>query len=173
MQDFKISRPPDSMDLYFCLPLLAVLLQPTLCLYNCSSEYERTPGRLISLLNLDGINIFKSLLFNHAFLFSLSRNIKAETLTILCLFCLTLKENSDMTVDCGTTMITLEINLCTAQWAGFNTTDLALNGNHNITDCLGSVDSSVDPPVIRYQLPVNHSEDNPCRQSLQVRWSLV
>lgn len=32
------------MTLYICLPLLAVLLQPALCLYNCSSEYERTPG---------------------------------------------------------------------------------------------------------------------------------
>lgn len=72
-------------------------------------------------------------------------------------------------VDCGTTVITLEINMCTAQWAGFNISDLALNGNHNTTACLGSIDTSVDPPVIRYQLPVNHSQDNPCRQSLQVR----
>ncbi|XP_042341961.1 zona pellucida-like domain-containing protein 1 [Plectropomus leopardus] len=108
------------MSLYLCLPLLVVLLQPALCLYNCSSEYERTP------------------------------------------------DNSDMTVDCGASMITLEINLCTAQWAGFNTTDLALNGNHNTTECQGSVITSVDPPIIRYKLPVNHSSDNPCRQSLQI-----
>uniref|UniRef100_A0A3Q3G156 Si:dkey-103g5.3 n=1 Tax=Labrus bergylta TaxID=56723 RepID=A0A3Q3G156_9LABR len=107
------------MTLPLCLPLLVVLLQPALCLYNCSSVYERTP-------------------------------------------------NSDLTVDCGTNVITLEINLCTAQWAGFNTTDLALNGNHNTSDCLGSVDTSVYPPIIRYQLPVNHSQDNPCRQSLQI-----
>uniref|UniRef100_A0A3B4VI06 Si:dkey-103g5.3 n=1 Tax=Seriola dumerili TaxID=41447 RepID=A0A3B4VI06_SERDU len=73
-----------------------------------------------------------------------------------------------MTVDCGTSMITLEINLCTAQWAGFNTTDLALNGKHNNSECRGSVDTSVDPPIIRYQLPVNHSLDNPCRHSLQI-----
>ncbi|XP_049433472.1 zona pellucida-like domain-containing protein 1 [Epinephelus fuscoguttatus] len=108
------------MMLHLCLPLLVVLLQPALCLYNCSSEYERTP------------------------------------------------DSSDMTIDCGTTMITLEINLCTAQWAGFNTTDLALNGEHNNTDCQGSADTSVDPPIIRYKLPVNHSLDNPCRQSLQI-----
>ncbi|XP_034557539.1 zona pellucida-like domain-containing protein 1 [Notolabrus celidotus] len=108
------------MTLLCCLPLLVVLLQPALCLYNCSSVHERTP------------------------------------------------DNSDLTVDCGTSVITLEINLCTAQWAGFNTTDLALNGNHNTSDCLGSVDTSVDPPMIRYQLPVNHSQDNPCRQSLQI-----
>ncbi|TMS07881.1 Zona pellucida-like domain-containing protein 1 [Larimichthys crocea] len=65
-------------------------------------------------------------------------------------------------------MITLEVNLCTAQWSGFNTSDLALNGNHNTTDCLGSIDTSVNPPVIRYELPVNHSLNNPCRQSLQI-----
>uniref|UniRef100_H2UJM1 Si:dkey-103g5.3 n=1 Tax=Takifugu rubripes TaxID=31033 RepID=H2UJM1_TAKRU len=78
-------------------------------------------------------------------------------------------DNSDLTVDCGTTVITLEVNLCSAKWAGFNASDLALNSNHNISECLGSVDISVDPPVVRYQLPVNHSQDNSCRQSLQVR----
>ncbi|XP_069547516.1 zona pellucida-like domain-containing protein 1 [Brachyistius frenatus] len=108
------------MSLYLCLPLLAALLQPALCVYSCSSLYERNP------------------------------------------------DNSDLMVDCGTSMITLEINLCTAQWSGFNTTDLALNGNHNNTECQGSVDTSVDPPIIRYQLPINHSQDNPCRQSLQI-----
>ncbi|XP_075955976.1 zona pellucida-like domain-containing protein 1 [Anarhichas minor] len=108
------------MTLYLCLPLLVVLLQPALCLYNCSSEYERTP------------------------------------------------DNSDLSVVCGARTISLEINLCTAQWAGFNTTNLALNGKHNATECQGSIDTSVDPPIIRYQLPVNHSQVNPCRQSLQI-----
>ncbi|XP_031152877.1 zona pellucida-like domain-containing protein 1 [Sander lucioperca] len=108
------------MTLHLCLPLLVVLVQSALSLYNCSSQYNRTP------------------------------------------------ENSDMTVDCGASMITLKINLCTAQWAGFITTDLALNGNHNNTVCQGSSDTSVDPPIIRYQLPVNQSQDNPCRQSLQI-----
>ncbi|TKS81035.1 Zona pellucida-like domain-containing protein 1 [Collichthys lucidus] len=107
------------MTLYLCLPLLAMLLKPV-CLYTCSSEYERTP------------------------------------------------DNSDLSVDCGTSMIILEVNLCTAQWSGFNISDLALNGNHNTTDCLGYIDSNVNPPVIRYELPVNHSMNNPCRQSLQI-----
>lgn len=89
------------------------------------------------------------------------------------LVCLFFSDNLDLSVDCGTSIITLEVNLCTAQWAGFNSTDLALNGNHNNTDCQGSIDTSVDPPVIRYQLPVNHSQDNPCRHSLQVRKCLV
>ncbi|XP_041849913.1 zona pellucida-like domain-containing protein 1 [Melanotaenia boesemani] len=108
------------MTLILCLPLLALLLQPSLCLYNCSSQYERIPV------------------------------------------------NSDLIVSCGTSIITLAINLCTAQWAGFNPADLALNGNHNNSLCQGSVDVSVDPPVIRYQLQVNDSQNNPCRQSLQI-----
>ncbi|XP_045930218.1 zona pellucida-like domain-containing protein 1 isoform X2 [Micropterus dolomieu] len=108
------------MTLYLCLPLLVVFLQPALCLFNCSSTYDRTP------------------------------------------------ENSDLTVNCGPNTITLQINLCTAQWAGFNSTDLALNGNHNTSECQGLVDTSVDPPIIRYQLPVNSSQNNPCRQSLQI-----
>ncbi|XP_077467722.1 uncharacterized protein LOC144083614 [Stigmatopora argus] len=103
-----------------CLSLLAILMQPTLCLYNCSSEYERSP------------------------------------------------DSSDLTVDCGTTLITLEVNLCTAQWAGFNSSTMALNGKHNITACQGSIDSTTDPPIIRYQFPVNGSDQNPCRQSLQI-----
>lgn len=99
--------------------------------------------------------------------------LKHDSLLYLACLCPSLIDNSDLTVDCGTATITLEINMCTAQWAGFNTTNLALNSNHNTTECLGSADTSVDPPVIRYQLPVNHSQDNPCRQSLQVRRCLV
>uniref|UniRef100_A0A667XUX4 Si:dkey-103g5.3 n=1 Tax=Myripristis murdjan TaxID=586833 RepID=A0A667XUX4_9TELE len=82
-------------------------------------------------------------------------------------------DNTDLIVECGTSVITLEVNLCTAQWAGFDPTGLALNGEHNKTECQGSIDTSVDPPIIRYQLPVNHSQENPCRQSLQVRWCPV
>ncbi|CAL8335322.1 unnamed protein product [Boreogadus saida] len=77
-------------------------------------------------------------------------------------------DNSDLMVDCGTSMITLEVNLCSAQWAGFNATGLALNGEHSIPDCQGTIHTDVVPPVIRYQLPVNHTQANLCRQSLQI-----
>ncbi|XP_028321150.1 zona pellucida-like domain-containing protein 1 [Gouania willdenowi] len=110
----------NSMAVVLCLPLLAVLLQPALGLYNCSSEYNRTP------------------------------------------------ENLDLSVDCGTSTITLEVNLCTAQWAGFNYSELALNGKHNNSQCQGFVDTSENPPIIRFQLPVNNSQGNPCRHSLQI-----
>ncbi|XP_041947304.1 zona pellucida-like domain-containing protein 1 isoform X1 [Alosa sapidissima] len=76
--------------------------------------------------------------------------------------------NSDLTVDCGTNTITLEVNLCTVQWAGFNDTTLAMNGQHNNSLCLGIQDSTVDPPVVRFHLPVNDSQENPCRTSWQI-----
>lgn len=61
-------RLPDSMTLYLCLPLLAVLLKPAVCLYTCSSEYNRTPGGLTRswitfnpLLNIMDFFLFLSL----------------------------------------------------------------------------------------------------------------
>ncbi|KAJ8388315.1 hypothetical protein AAFF_G00134690 [Aldrovandia affinis] len=77
-------------------------------------------------------------------------------------------DKNDLTVDCGTRLINLEVNLCTAQWAGFQPSDLSMNSQHNNSLCKGTVDTSVDPPVIRYQLPVNDSQENPCRQSMQI-----
>lgn len=77
-------------------------------------------------------------------------------------------DNDDMNVVCGVSVIQLEVNLCTAQWAGFDPTGLALNGMHNNSQCKGTIDTSVDPPVIRYQLAVNDTQGNLCRQSLQV-----
>ncbi|XP_016300762.1 zona pellucida-like domain-containing protein 1 [Sinocyclocheilus anshuiensis] len=77
-------------------------------------------------------------------------------------------DNNDLVVDCGTNMITLEVNLCTAEWAGFDPNGLALNGERNNAQCKGTIDTTVNPPVIRYHLPVNHSQENPCRQSLQI-----
>ncbi|KAK7882562.1 hypothetical protein WMY93_028736 [Mugilogobius chulae] len=34
--------------------------------------------------------------------------------------------------------------------------------------CLGVADTHVSPPVIRFHLPINHSDFNSCRQSLQI-----
>ncbi|XP_067306947.1 zona pellucida-like domain-containing protein 1 isoform X2 [Pseudorasbora parva] len=77
-------------------------------------------------------------------------------------------DNNDLVVHCGTSMISLEVNLCSAEWAGFDLNGLALNGERNNAQCLGTIDTTVNPPVIRYQLAVNHSQENPCRQSLQI-----
>uniref|UniRef100_A0AAR2IRK8 ZP domain-containing protein n=1 Tax=Pygocentrus nattereri TaxID=42514 RepID=A0AAR2IRK8_PYGNA len=95
-----------------------------------------------------------------------------NTIRLLILFMFT-SANDDLTVDCGVSVITLNVNLCTAQWAGFDPANLALNGEHNNSLCQGTIDISSEPPVIRFQLPVNDSQANPCRQSLQVRASWV
>uniref|UniRef100_A0A669BML2 Si:dkey-103g5.3 n=1 Tax=Oreochromis niloticus TaxID=8128 RepID=A0A669BML2_ORENI len=68
---------------------------------------------------------------------------------------LSLTDNSDLMVQCGSSMITLDINLCTVLWAGFNATELALNGQYSNTACQGSVDTSVNPPVVHFQLPLS------------------
>ncbi|TRY84874.1 hypothetical protein DNTS_017990, partial [Danionella cerebrum] len=81
-------------------------------------------------------------------------------------------KNSDLVVHCGVSFISLEVNLCTAEWAGFDPSGLALNGERNNSQCLGSIDDTVDPPVIRYELPINNSQNNPCRQSLQRQGSI-
>ncbi|KAJ8008525.1 hypothetical protein DPEC_G00105780 [Dallia pectoralis] len=77
-------------------------------------------------------------------------------------------ENTDLKVNCGPSVIYLEVSLCSAQFAGYDPTALALNGQRNTSQCQGTADTTVDPPVIRYQLPVNQSQDNPCRQVYQI-----
>lgn len=159
----KIRLHPSSMTFSFCVPLLAVLLQPALSLYNCSAKYERNPSRFYTFGRPE------------LYWFQLNLVVSLKCLTLLgcCTSFFFFTVNSDMVVKCGPSIITLEVNLCTAQWAGFNNTNLALNGNHNNTKCMGIADTSVDPPVVRYQLPVNDTQNNPCRQSLQVRRGLL
>lgn len=130
------------------LAFLALVLHPgSATENNCSSVYNRIPGEFFS------IPIFKAIFI------PVHPSTNPVPLPAV---------NSDLTVDCGPNIITLEVNQCTAQWAGFNYTGLAMNGQYNNSLCLGIMDSSVDPPVVRFQLPVNHSQENPCRKSLQV-----
>ncbi|XP_066570330.1 zona pellucida-like domain-containing protein 1 [Amia ocellicauda] len=75
-------------------------------------------------------------------------------------------DNQDLKVDCGPQVINLEVNLCTAQYAGFDPTGLALNSQHNISQCAGTIDTDVSPPVIRYRLSI--TQDNVCAQSFQI-----
>ncbi|XP_058865816.1 zona pellucida-like domain-containing protein 1 [Acipenser ruthenus] len=76
--------------------------------------------------------------------------------------------NDDMTVVCGPQFITMTVNLCTALYAGFDPTGLAVNSRQNDSQCKGLIDSTVTPPVIRYSLPVNGTLDNICSNSIQI-----
>ncbi|KAK1153506.1 zona pellucida-like domain-containing protein 1, partial [Acipenser oxyrinchus oxyrinchus] len=80
--------------------------------------------------------------------------------------------NDDMTVACGPQFITMTVNLCTALYAGFDPTGLAVNSRHNDSQCKGLIDSKVTPPVIRYSLPVNGTLDNICSNSIQASGEL-
>lgn len=130
-----------------CFTALTLVLQPVLSLYNCSSLYERVPSESQTY---------------ECSPFAMSLMLPDTNLLPVYI------DNDDLKMHCGISVIKLEVNLCTAQWAGFDPSGLALNGMHNTSQCKGTIDTSVNPPVIRYQLAVNDSQDNLCRQSLQV-----
>ncbi|XP_076874437.1 zona pellucida-like domain-containing protein 1 [Brachyhypopomus gauderio] len=62
---------------------------------------------------------------------------------------------SDIAVDCGTNYISLAIQLCPAVYVGFNESLLFLNNIMNDPNCMGTVDNSVTPPVVRFTFPIN------------------
>ncbi|XP_040181324.1 zona pellucida-like domain-containing protein 1 [Rana temporaria] len=70
--------------------------------------------------------------------------------------------NSDMTVTCGPSSIVLSINACPIQYAVFDPAMLALNGNHSLGYCNGTIDTSVEPPVVTFNFPINDTTQNSC-----------
>lgn len=130
-----------------CLSVLMLALQPVLSIYNCSSLYDRVPSESQTY---------------ECWSLAMSLMLPDTNLLPVC------SDNDDLKVECGVSVISLEVNLCTAQWAGFDPDSLALNGMHNNSQCKGTIDTNMDPYVIRYQLAVNDSQGNLCRQSLQV-----
>ncbi|XP_075694901.1 zona pellucida-like domain-containing protein 1 [Rhinoderma darwinii] len=79
-----------------------------------------------------------------------------------------LPENSDITVICGATDIQLSINVCPVYFANFLPNELALNGKHNFTQCLGLMDNSTNPPVIKYTLHLDDSNNNTCGNFIEI-----
>ncbi|XP_075134587.1 zona pellucida-like domain-containing protein 1 [Leptodactylus fuscus] len=69
--------------------------------------------------------------------------------------------NSDMTVTCGPTTIQLSINICPVYYANFLPQELALNGKHNTTECLGVMDNSTDAPSMKFTLKLD-ANNNIC-----------
>ncbi|XP_018081395.1 zona pellucida-like domain-containing protein 1 [Xenopus laevis] len=82
-----------------------------------------------------------------------------------------LPENNDINVNCGPTMITLTINVCPVQYAVIDPSTLALNSMHNLTQCNGTLDTSVDPPVIKFVFPINDTSENACGNSISIEQS--
>ncbi|CAL9686047.1 unnamed protein product [Knipowitschia caucasica] len=64
-------------------------------------------------------------------------------------------ELSDISVECGTSYISLAIQLCPVLYTGYNESLLVINNVFNNPNCKGTLDESVIPPVVRFTFPIN------------------
>ncbi len=64
-------------------------------------------------------------------------------------------EYTDISVECGTSSISLDIQICPVVYTGYNESLLILNHMFNKPECKGTVDESVTPPVVRFTFPLN------------------
>ncbi|XP_060942349.1 zona pellucida-like domain-containing protein 1 [Limanda limanda] len=64
-------------------------------------------------------------------------------------------EYSDISVECGTSSISLAILICPVVYTGYNESLLILNHIFNMPECKGTLDESVTPPVVRFTFPLN------------------
>lgn len=65
------------------------------------------------------------------------------------------QEPSDITVQCGTSHITLIIPVCPVLYTGYNESLIILNHMFSTEECKGTLDESVYPPVVRFRFPIN------------------
>ncbi|XP_056399389.1 zona pellucida-like domain-containing protein 1 [Hyla sarda] len=79
-----------------------------------------------------------------------------------------LPENSDMIVTCGPSNIQLSINVCPVYFANFLPNLLALNGKHNLTECMGVMDNSTEPPVLKFTQQLDDSNSNTCGNIIEI-----
>ena len=78
-------------------------------------------------------------------------------------------EYNDISVECGTSTISLAILLCPVVYTGYNESLLILNNMANDPQCRGAMDETVSPPVIRFEFPLNGT--NSCGSVFKVsRW---
>ncbi|XP_027007381.1 zona pellucida-like domain-containing protein 1 [Tachysurus fulvidraco] len=84
--------------------------------------------------------------------------------TLNCAGFLRLPDYNDISVDCGTSSISLTIQICPAIYAGYNETSLFVNSITNDPSCKGTLDNSVVPPVLRFTFPIG--TNNSCGSNL-------
>lgn len=80
--------------------------------------------------------------------------------------CVSLKEYTDISLDCGTSSIGLAIQICPVVYTGYNESQLILNNVFENSDCKGTLDELVSPPVFRFTFPINAT--NACSSSFKV-----
>ncbi|XP_061917821.1 zona pellucida-like domain-containing protein 1 [Entelurus aequoreus] len=69
-------------------------------------------------------------------------------------------EYTDIAVMCGTSAIDLAIQICPVVYTGYNESLLILNRIMGSSHCQGRLDTSVEPPVVRFSFPIR--EGNAC-----------
>ncbi|XP_049580883.1 zona pellucida-like domain-containing protein 1 [Syngnathus scovelli] len=69
-------------------------------------------------------------------------------------------EYTDIAVVCGTSAIDLAIQICPVVYTGYNESLLILNHVIGNSECQGSLDETVTPPVVRFNFPIR--EGNAC-----------
>ncbi|KAK2823460.1 hypothetical protein Q7C36_020060 [Tachysurus vachellii] len=84
--------------------------------------------------------------------------------TLNCAGFLRLPDSNDIAVDCGTSSISLTIQICPAIYAGYNETSLFLNSITNDPNCKGTLDNTVVPPLLRFTFPIG--TNNSCGSNL-------
>ncbi|KAM7374923.1 hypothetical protein PAMP_007554 [Pampus punctatissimus] len=88
-----------------------------------------------------------------SFLFFSSMVAKSSQLT--CQNDLRRPEYTDISVECGTSSISLAILVCPVVYTGYNESLLIINHMFNKPECAGTLDESVTPPVVRFTFPIN------------------
>nr|XP_015196811.1 PREDICTED: zona pellucida-like domain-containing protein 1 [Lepisosteus oculatus] len=66
-------------------------------------------------------------------------------------------EYTDISVECGTSTMSLAILICPAMYAGYNESLLIVNSIYDDPRCKGRIDGTVTPPVLRFSFPINES----------------
>nr|XP_046267817.1 zona pellucida-like domain-containing protein 1 isoform X2 [Scatophagus argus] len=62
---------------------------------------------------------------------------------------------TDISVQCGTSSISLAIQICPVIYTGYNESLLILNHIYDDPICRGTLDESANPPVVRFSFPLN------------------
>ncbi|XP_008307676.1 zona pellucida-like domain-containing protein 1 [Cynoglossus semilaevis] len=75
--------------------------------------------------------------------------------------------DSDITVVCGTEKMELSIIMCPIYHSAFTHQDMVLNQQFENTECFGTPDFTVDPPVLKFEIPIN-PDNSFCGSSYEI-----
>lgn len=78
-----------------------------------------------------------------------------------------------MTVTCNTEYMELSIYLCPIYSSLYNESLMALNGEYNKDVCRGIPDWTVDPPVLRFKVSINETNESFCGSQTTVLKQII